>query len=397
MNYVTGDINYGGRVTDDWDRRCLLCILGVFYNTEILKPDYKFSISGIYHIPKIQKLDEFKKYIDQLPINDPPEVFCMNNNANITFQSYESNSIMKTIFSLQPRIGGTSSGKSSDQVCLDLIQEFSLKLPELIKPEEGKEELFVKTETGLIPSLSTVLLQEIDRFNKLLKTINSSMINLQKAIKGLIVMSQELENMFYSMLNSQVPQNWVKVAYPSLKSLSSWFLDLVKRVDFMKKWLTQGIPYSFWLSGFFFPQGFMTGLLQTHARKYKIEIDRLNFSFACLKESADEIVNYPEDGVFIYGLFLDGAGWNKEEEKLRDQNPNEIFCEMPVIHFNQIEDYEQPPNTYPCPVYKTSLRYGVLSTTGQSTNFILPIDLNSDQPSDFWTIRGTAILCQLDK
>lgn len=36
MLYMTGHINYGGRVSDDWDRVCLLSILKKYYNQEIL-------------------------------------------------------------------------------------------------------------------------------------------------------------------------------------------------------------------------------------------------------------------------------------------------------------------------------------------------------------------------
>ena len=86
-------------------------------------------------------------------------------------------------------------------------------------------------------------------------------------------MSQELDSMYLSMLNSLVPENWAKVAYPSLKPLMSWFRDLLERVEFMNNWLTLGHPACFWISGFFFPQGFMTGVLQTHSRKHKVAID----------------------------------------------------------------------------------------------------------------------------
>lgn len=49
--YVTGHINYGGRVTDDWDRRCLISLLKKYYWMDILEDGYKFSISGIYYAP----------------------------------------------------------------------------------------------------------------------------------------------------------------------------------------------------------------------------------------------------------------------------------------------------------------------------------------------------------
>lgn len=88
-------------------------------------------------------------------------------------------------------------------------------------------------------------------------------------------MSEELDSMYVSIQNGQVPKNWEKVAYPSLKPLPTWYKDLLERVAFMQDWLVNGAPNSFWLSGFFFPQGFMTGCLQTHARNYKIAIDKL--------------------------------------------------------------------------------------------------------------------------
>jgi dynein heavy chain len=80
-----------------------------------------------------------------------------------------------------------------------------------------------------------------------------------------------------------------------------------------------GQPTSFWLSGFFFPQGFMTGCLQTHARNYKIAIDKLSFSFSVMiEEDPSEIEEPPEDGVYIYGLYMDGARWDRENLIIAD-------------------------------------------------------------------------------
>lgn len=67
LNYVTGQINYGGRVTDDWDRRCLMSVLSIYMVPAILKDDYAFSVSGIYFAPTAGSLDSMIAYFDKLP------------------------------------------------------------------------------------------------------------------------------------------------------------------------------------------------------------------------------------------------------------------------------------------------------------------------------------------
>lgn len=54
--YTAGHINYGGRITDDWDRRCVLTILKDFYKTEILSPTHKFDVEGYYAQVRINKI-----------------------------------------------------------------------------------------------------------------------------------------------------------------------------------------------------------------------------------------------------------------------------------------------------------------------------------------------------
>jgi len=70
-------------------------------------------------------------------------------------------------------------------------------------------------------------------------------------------MSEELEMIYNSFLNNHVPGLWANSAYPSLKPLSSWVADLVLRCEFIYAWIKRGNPRSFWISGFFFPQGML--------------------------------------------------------------------------------------------------------------------------------------------
>jgi len=83
--------------------------------------------------------------------------------------------------------------------------------------------------------------------------MKSTLINLDKAIQGTVVMSMELEMLFNDCLNNKVPMQWVKAGYPSLKPLSSWVPDLLLRLEFVSGWLYQGPPKTYWLPSFFFP------------------------------------------------------------------------------------------------------------------------------------------------
>lgn len=71
-----------------------------------------------------------------------------------------------------------------------------------------------------------------------------------------------------------------------------------------------------------------------------------------------------------------------------------------MIHFKPVKDYVSNPEEYTCPLYKTGARAGVLSTTGQSTNYILSVDIptsaDDSQPPSHWVRRAAALLCQLN-
>jgi dynein heavy chain len=231
-----------------------------------------------------------------------------------------------------------------------------------------------------------------------------SLRELQRALKGLVVLSAELEAMGNAVFDQRVPASWTAAAYPSLKPLSPWFKDLIQRLDFLTNWIDIGIPSVYWISGFFFPQGFLTACLQNYARKYRYPIDTVTFSFVMRDETMEELVEKPEDGCYIYGLFLEGARWDKRLKSLIDPKPKELFSPMPVIHMLPQKDRATPTSgIYRCHVYKIL-----------STNFVTWIEIPSNKPTifrsslvsetnaqirfcdqDYWIKAGVACFCAL--
>jgi dynein heavy chain len=70
--------------------------------------------------------------------------------------------------------------------------------------------------------MNTVLAQEVIRYNKLLVLMARQLKEVQKALLGEVVMSEELDNIATSLFNNQVPAAFAKVGPLSLKPLGSW-------------------------------------------------------------------------------------------------------------------------------------------------------------------------------
>nr|XP_033782541.1 dynein heavy chain 1, axonemal isoform X1 [Geotrypetes seraphini]XP_033782544.1 dynein heavy chain 1, axonemal isoform X1 [Geotrypetes seraphini]XP_033782545.1 dynein heavy chain 1, axonemal isoform X1 [Geotrypetes seraphini]XP_033782546.1 dynein heavy chain 1, axonemal isoform X1 [Geotrypetes seraphini]XP_033782547.1 dynein heavy chain 1, axonemal isoform X1 [Geotrypetes seraphini] len=393
LKYTAGEINYGGRVTDDWDRRCIMNILEDFYHPKVLKEDHIYSESGIYRqISTAYDLNGYLEYIKSLPINDIPEIFGLHDNANITFAQNEIFNLFNAIIDLQPK-SSSSGGKGREEIVEEVAGLILKELPEPINVKEVMSKYPVLYEE----SMNTVLVQEVIRYNRLLEVIAQTVQDLMKAIKGLVVMSSELELMSNSLYNNAVPELWKSKAYPSLKPLASWVMDLLQRIEFVEKWIMKGIPPVFWISGFFFPQAFLTGTLQNFARKSVISIDIISFNFKVMSQSVAELKERPPEGCFIHGLYLEGARWDPTTSLLSESRPKELYTEMAVIWLIPVPNRKMPVmGFYLCPIYKTLTRAGTLSTTGHSTNYVIAVEIPSTQPQKHWIKRGVALICALD-
>lgn len=278
LNYLVGECNYGGRVTDANDRITILTILRDYYTERIFSDDYKFSPSGKYFAPKHADHESYIEYARSLPQFPDPEVFGFHQNAAITKDLKDTNDMLQAVL-LTKQDGGGGSGENQDEVATKLANTILEDIPDYFDLAEASK----KYPVDYNQSLNSVLTQELERFNKLLSTIKQSLIDVKKAIKGEALLSIELEEALNQLILNQIPDMWLKKSFVSKKPLGSYVKDLKDRLSFMQTWLDNSIPEIFYINKFFFVHGFLTGAKQNYAREKKIPIDTMCLDFEVVR------------------------------------------------------------------------------------------------------------------
>ena len=395
LRYVTGECNYGGRVTDDKDRILLTALLArVYCEAAYAQERYPLSASGTYFVPAgppESGREVHTEYVASLPIIPAPEAFGLHANADIAKDIADTQLLCNSLLAMSGSTGGGGGDAGGAAATARVVADCLAALPADFDIEAAEARYPVRYEE----SLNTVLTQEMARFNKLLGVIRRSLVTIGRALQGLVVMNGEMDTAYRSIAVNAVPELWKRASYPSLKPLGSYLADLSRRCEMLQTWYEKGPPPVFWLSGFFFVQSFLTAALQNYARKHRIPIDEVAYQHQTMGMDRATYAKPPAEGVYLDGLFLEGAGWDPRGGRLAEQAPKVLTVPAPVLWLKPMRAADlEPGATHNCPLYRTGDRRGVLMTTGHSTNFVMFVRLPTDQPTEHWTLRGVALLTQ---
>ncbi|XP_047204788.1 dynein axonemal heavy chain 1 isoform X4 [Girardinichthys multiradiatus] len=211
LKHTAGEVNYGGHVTDNWDRRCLLTLLEDFYCPAVLGADHVYS--GVYRqVDSNLDIKGYLAYIRGLPINDTPDIFGLHDNVNIWSAQNETFALLEALVCLQPQASATSAGgKTLDETVEEVVVSIVEKLPQPFFLQEVTEKYPVLYDQ----SMHAVLIHEVIRYNKLLGVISQSLSDMMKALKDSDVMSSNMELMALSLFNNTVPDMWKSKARPT--------------------------------------------------------------------------------------------------------------------------------------------------------------------------------------
>ena len=174
-------------------------------------------------VPAQGSRDAYAKMINTLPLYQTPEVFGLHANADIAYYTSATKELWVNLIDLQPRSAGGGGGMSREDYIGTVAKDVLDKIPELFDMPVIKKQLGIPSPTQV------VLLQELDRFNILAKTMKSTLKQLQKALIGEIGMSNELDMLATALFNGLLPGAWAKKTAATEKKLGAWMLWFERR------------------------------------------------------------------------------------------------------------------------------------------------------------------------
>jgi hypothetical protein len=342
LNYVIGELNYGGRVTDYWDRRLLLSILAQYFGTRFTTRRYPLPdfVNGSF--------EQLLSKVESWPIVTEGTDVGLSENATAITARNEALHIFASLVEIQPTLVAQSDSMTEEQHALKLVESLKDELP-----RQFSISAFMRKPSD---TLSVVVLHEITAYNALLAVISESLDRMERGLKGLILIDEQLERANRRLLAHKVPEIWLRASYPSILNLHNYMEDLKHRVTFFQHWVSSGPPVVFQLGAFFHPEEFLTAILQSFARKHVVPFDSLRWKTRPMAET--RLHTEPEEGIYIDKLPMEGAKWDRENETLAECGAFELVNLLPILHL--LPTTEECPHdlssTYECPLYRTQNR-----------------------------------------
>jgi dynein heavy chain len=438
---MTCDVQYGGRITDDLDREMFITYGQLWINDTVFEE--KKSLNSLiteysYHIPDFTEHTKYLEHINTLPEKDNPLIFGLNGNADLTYRLKESGEMINVLVDTMPKESSSGSGRSREDDVKDKLQQELIKqLPpdfvevevdEKLKTLRGPKSL---QDTGKNIPLNVFLFQEIQRIQRVLDIVRTTMLDMVLAIDGQIIMTAELVDCINAISDFRVPRKWqydptgVEISWLT-PALAAWLKGLNDRHAQLSNWLTSANrerPPSFWLTGFFNPQGFLTSMKQEVTRQHRGEqwsLDEVDYKTEVTKDIIPgddgriegKVIKPVDEGVLIHGLYLEGSQWHKNDKRFEEQTSKDLFFPFPIIHVSaESTNKEQMDKAaakkadagnrekthYFTPVYKYPKRNdrylifrAYLKADSQQSQLKLSKDVT---PVMNWKLKGVALLC----
>ncbi|CAL7939586.1 unnamed protein product [Xylocopa violacea] len=392
LKYLIGEVMYGGRVIDSYDRRVSHTYMDEYFGDflfDSFQPFHFYHDQTVdYVIPPNGEHDDYLKFIEELPLVNTPEVFGLHPNAEIGYFTLAAKEMWSNLIELQPQADVIGVGVSKEEFIDNIAKEVLNKVPneyDLVK---------VRKNFGpVITPTTIVLFQELERFNKLIREMKKTLSQLRKAIAGEIGMDTTLESISVALYNGTLPKEWAKLAPDTRKNLGGWMDHFEKRIQQYTSWAGTNEPIVLWLAGLHIPETYLAALVQMACHRNSWSLDRsLTYTEVTRFTRPEKIEERPDQGCYVSGLYLEGARWDLEEQCLNRSYPKILVEELPVLVIIPVEAHRlRLQNTFATPVYTTSNRRNAMGV-----GLVFEANLATTEHISHWVLQGVCLILNTD-
>ena len=218
--------------------------------------------------------------------------------------------------------------------------------------------------------------------------MRASLQDVLRALAGEIGFSAPLEALASSLFNGQLPAMWTRMNPDTEKMLGTWMTWFLRRYEQYRNWVEFGEPTVMWLAGLHIPETYIAALVQTACRQRGWPLDKSTlYTKVTAFVRPDEIVDRPQFGCYVSGLYLEGAAWDVERSELKRQDPKVLVTELPVMQIIPVEAAKlKLANTFRAPVYVTQARRNAMGK-----GLVFEADLATLEHSSHWVLQGVAL------
>ncbi len=396
---VLEEICLGGRLVEEYDSRTLGSLIDMYISEDVTNGNYAFQESSPYRIPAQGTFPELSKFVETLPQTDDYEICAMPADVTLAGQRDEIDSVLRQIQAVDPRKNLAQAGQSATKSAeVDAaIAKLTEEMPELGLIKEDIHPSVTEAKKGLLFGHHMFLLQEMARYNSLIRKIQLTMSRIKFFLQTGELMPAALESVYLALAEGRVPEEFA--GYRWNHPLGEWVVTLRKRLDYMRDWLKTGEVKGYWLRALMHPKGLFNALLLYFAQKTNHSVETLSFvqEFTTFKDVSEIVDPQPQTG-YIYDLFMTNARYNPDngvleeftnEEQKRFSGPFK-YSRMPVIAITPTDQPKEEHGDYACPVYYLPTKVG---TVGTLQNLVTKIDCPTDLKSQYWILKEVFITC----
>lgn len=392
--YLIGECNYGGKITDRLDQRCLRHLLDSFCNIRVIEnAGYSFSNCVEHSVPQRCEYRDIIMHINNMQLDASAEAFACDENALVTKDTAVAREFLESISRLD-QIRSSDHEAIQDRA-LQAIDEISSRLPALFNIHEIQE----RHPTISREPLNAILIHEAELINKILSVIADCLSNLKSALNGDAILTEALEDLSKEICSNKVPHVWRLIDVGiATRRLPNYIDLLLKRVNFVRSWHDNNLPRVIHFDALSCCKRFLSAALLTFSRHHGAPVEQIALDLKVT--NGDSIYSEDADAYYIHDLYLSGARWDAQRRILIESLTNVFWYDIPPIRLTFSREKKVIDNVYECPVYISPTRCDEADTDASMNkrrNYVTSVPLETDKSHVHWIKCGTALFCQVEK